>query len=107
MASWNIEVKASPASAHRATTNPAVIRVMRTHPGTSPRSGGSKSGSKSELGGTDTGVGHLGAGLPASAIEPSRDQPEHERDESVAELTEHGLSFFGGDQGVGIEAIRG
>jgi hypothetical protein len=106
MASWNIEVKASPASAHRATTNPAVIRVMRTHPGTSPRSGGSKSGVEIRAG-ADTGVGHLGAGLPASAIEPSRDQPEHERDESVAELTEHGLSFFGGDQGVGIEAIRG
>src|SRR5699024_11950894 len=46
-----------------------------------------------------TGVGRLGAGPPASAIEPSRDEPEHERDESVAELTEHGLSFFGAIRG--------
>src|SRR5690625_441846 len=39
MLSVKSEVKASPASAHSATTSAAVMTVMRTQPGTSPRSG--------------------------------------------------------------------
>ena len=34
----NISVSAGPAMIHNADTRPAVITVMRTHPGTSPRS---------------------------------------------------------------------
>ena len=40
MACWNTPCRAGPANDHITTTNPAVIRVISTHPGTSPSSPG-------------------------------------------------------------------
>jgi len=39
MACSNTPERAGPAADHMTTTRPAVMRVMSTHPGTSPRSG--------------------------------------------------------------------